>query len=93
MDDGTVIAHEFSSNISSIHFILFQFQSHQIFHVFVVLAAIVHLIGMVEIAHFRSQNKHCIASASVLQWTTGSAIVAIVILIFSVFGCDLCHHI
>jgi len=43
------------------------FQSHQIFHVFVVLAAIVHLIGMVEIAHFRNQNKHCIASTSVLQ--------------------------
>lgn len=35
------------------------FQSHQIFHVFVVLAALVHLNGIMEIAHYRLSKGGC----------------------------------
>ncbi|KAM3172116.1 hypothetical protein ACTXT7_015221 [Hymenolepis weldensis] len=35
------------------------FQSHQIFHVFVVMAALVHLNSILEIAEYRQSRREC----------------------------------
>jgi len=40
-----------------------QFQSHQIFHVFVVAAAFIHYYGMAEIANKRLAFGHCFENA------------------------------
>ena len=42
---------------------LVQFQSHQIFHVFVVAAAFIHYYGMAEIANNRLTFGHCFEDA------------------------------
>ena len=38
---------------------LLQFQSHQIFHMFVIAAALVHYRGIQIISHYRLTNPHC----------------------------------
>ena len=47
---------------NSVFVSIFQFQSHQIFHVFVVAAAFVHLHGISQIANYRLSfggGDHC----------------------------------
>ena len=41
-------------------FFILQFQSHQIFHVFVVAAAFVHYHGISEIANYRLTFGDCL---------------------------------
>ena len=42
-----------------------QFQSHQIFHVFVLAAALVHYHGITEIAYYRLTMGDCIEEGEV----------------------------
>lgn len=46
----------------TLSFLAFQFQSHQIFHMFVLAAALVHFHGISKIANYRLSLGECLDS-------------------------------